>query len=97
MLSLTDEDSVLLAKLVSNAQHLMPLGESMLRKWLLQISDHERALLVTWVARQGPDWMVANFDPLGQPVSPAYAKANQADFLPWPDNEIPRQEVFFHS
>jgi hypothetical protein len=62
MLNLTDEDRALLAFLIPTAQRLSAVDQRALRAWLWQISDRERALLVTWVAHQGPGWIAANID-----------------------------------
>lgn len=81
MLNITDEDRLLLANLVPTAQYLMELNECILRGWLWQISDHERALLVTWVAHHGPEWITANLDPPRQPVSSLYSRLNPATLV----------------
>jgi len=62
MPSFTREDLVLLDKLVPIAQRLVALDKRTLGLWLWQISDQERALLVTWAIHHGSEWITASLD-----------------------------------
>jgi hypothetical protein len=58
----TDEERAALMTLIPTAQGLAR-DEPALRDWLGQLSDHERALLITWAVHYGPGWDTASIDP----------------------------------
>jgi hypothetical protein len=59
MLAFSAEERARLAYLVPMAQRLFAGDVHRYSLWIGQLSDHERALLVRWIAHYGPDWHTA--------------------------------------
>ena len=51
MMNFSNEDQVQLVFLVQTAQHLVATNQSSYTAWIAELSDHERAILLMWLAQ----------------------------------------------